>query len=289
MTRFIYLCDTHLGSQGKGYHQLDSHPDRLPEIAAALTGWIKEQGNIDFVLHGGDMVNDGTEEQIHQAVELFQWPVPVYLCLGNHDLAQPESIKHWMTAGSSFFDGGQPDFLVNAQDCVIHVLPNHWCDRPFYWEKAQAPHLRPEQSTTFERQYQAHRGRPQILLTHSPVFGLPPEQTGFSEPFHAPTPEFTNSILAQVMGHSDLLCVLGAHSHLNMRVERDGVHFVTASALVEVPFEFKLFECDKDTIGMRTISLTNYISITSDPDPAKSFVQGDDSVRTFTASRPSGQ
>lgn len=286
MTRFVYLCDTHLGSQGRGYHQLTPHPDRLPEIVAALTGWMQGQGNIDFVLHGGDMVNDGTAEQINQALELFRWPVPVYLCLGNHDLAQPESLNHWLTTGSSFFVGGQPNFLIEAADCAIHVLPNHWCERPFYWEQAQDCHLHPEQISAFERQYDAHRGRTQILLTHSPVFGLPPEQTGRPEPYHAPAGEFTESILAMVKGRSDLLCVLGAHSHLNMRVEQSGVQFVTASALLEEPFEFKVFECDGNTLKMETISLGDRLGWHLEPNPEKHFVGGADSFRSFMASRP---
>ena len=43
-------------------------------------------GPVDFVLHGGDMIDSTREEHIDRAAEMFRLSVPVYLCLGNHDL-----------------------------------------------------------------------------------------------------------------------------------------------------------------------------------------------------------
>ena len=51
-----------------------------------LDKWIQSHPGIDFVLHGGDMVDLATVENIRAARDLFSLSVPVYLCLGNHDM-----------------------------------------------------------------------------------------------------------------------------------------------------------------------------------------------------------
>jgi hypothetical protein len=85
-------------------------------------------------------------------------------------------------------------------------------------------------------------------------------------------------ITEQVTGlasvHRNLNCVPGAHSHMNMRVNHDGVDFITVSSLIETPFEAKLFEVTSERIGMTTISLGPALAFDAEYDVDKSFVQG---------------
>jgi len=281
MTRFVYLSDTHLGADGLGWHQQKGYPERLREIVAALNDWIRQDGRIDFVLHGGDMTDVGTMDCIQQASDLFKLPVPIHLCLGNHDLTETTSLKNWLEVCPEFFIGGRPEYTVETEECFLHVIPNHWGDIPYCWIDTQNPHFLQNQVMIMDAQSARAAARPQILLTHSPVFGLPPEQTGMAEPFHEREMAFTETVVEWVKKQSRLVCVLGGHNHLNMRVEHAGVNYVTVSALTEVPFEFKVFEIGPGSLTMETISLASQLSFRSEYDDSKSYVQGREKERTL--------
>ena len=79
-----------------------------------------------------------------------------------------------------------------------------------------------------------------------------------------------------------MACVLGAHNHLNMCVEQDSVDYVTASSLVEAPFEFKLFELTPTEMTMSTISLADSLDVDVKYDSDKAFVQGRPVDREFS-------
>jgi hypothetical protein len=110
-------------------------------------------------------------------------------------------------------------------------------------------------------------------MTHSPVHLIPPGQTGFDAPFHAPIETFTATVSRLAEKHS-VLGVLGAHSHANMRKELNGVNYITVSSFVESPFEFKCFEISEDSISMKTLNLMNRIEFDADYDWDKTFAQG---------------
>ena len=57
MTKFVYIADSHVGAGETGYHQQPRYADRLPELIVLLDAWIQQNSDIDFVLHGGDMVD----------------------------------------------------------------------------------------------------------------------------------------------------------------------------------------------------------------------------------------
>ncbi len=58
------------------------NPEKFTEILAAAAGH-----NPAFILHAGDLTNDGTADQLREAVALLEaCPVPVVVIAGNHDL-----------------------------------------------------------------------------------------------------------------------------------------------------------------------------------------------------------
>jgi DNA repair exonuclease SbcCD nuclease subunit len=274
MTRFIYLADSHYGANPLGYQQQRGYPERLREIVDALREYLAREKDIAFVLHGGDMIDATTDDNIRAAAKLFDLDVPVYLCLGNHDLTTLDALQRWLRLAPHLFPGGQPEYSVSTEDCLIHVVPNHWEARPYYWESLQETHLRPKQFDFLKTALASSPDRPHLLLTHGPVFGLPPEQTGLAAPYHAPNAGFTNAISSLATEYPHLRCVLGAHNHLNMCVAHGGAHFVTASAFVETPFEIKLFEVAAGTISMLTITLADRMNVIGAYDFNKTFVQG---------------
>jgi 3',5'-cyclic AMP phosphodiesterase CpdA len=282
MTKFIYVADSHCGANPQQYKQQRPYTEKLPEIISALKKFIAEEKDISFLLHGGDLVDVTSENNIRAAAELFDLEIPVHLCLGNHDLTTPDALQQWLQFAPQFFPNTQPDFSLLTDDCIIHIAPNQWGSAPYYWEEEQRPHFLPQQKTFLENALSAAANRPHLLLTHAPVFDLPPEQTGLNQSLHAPNAEFNETICELAARHPHLLCVLGAHSHLNMCVQRGGTHFVTASALVETPFECKVFEVTRECMAMRTITLGNRMNELGEYDFSKTFVQGRAVDRAFS-------
>ena len=264
-----------------GFQQQKGYPEMLPEILAALCDHPTFRHGIDFVLHGGDMIAATSEEHILAATKAFDLAVPVYLCLGNHDLTAPDAIDQWLSLAPQFFKGGSPNYTIASGDCVVHVTPNHWGETPFYWDGSQRPHFRPDQLDQLSHELRAGPEVPRIILTHSPAHGLPKAQTGLADPYHSPGETFGEQVTTFAASHENAWCVLGAHNHLNMCINRGGTEFVTVSSLVETPFEFKLFEVSPERMVMTTMSLAPDLAFDHIYDASKSFVQGRDIDRCF--------
>ena len=186
MTRFIYIADTHLGTTRMAYQQQQGYPEKLKSILSELDAWIRKDGEVDFVLHGGDMINSATEANIREARDVFRLSVPVYLCLGNHDLTAPDAVDMWLAEAPEFFPGKSPDYFLQFGSGFVHVIPNQWCEIPYYWSDKQEPYFLPHQIVSMDEILKKYPNAVHILATHSPVFGIPVEQTGFDDLLHSP-------------------------------------------------------------------------------------------------------
>ena len=281
MSKFILISDTHLGANPMFYQQQKGYPEHLDLIVKALKEFITEQGDIDFVLHAGDMIDFTSDQNIDKASRVFDFSIPLYLCLGNHDLTTPDSREKWLNLAPQFFLSGNSDFTIIRDDCAVHIAPNQWCETPYFWDDSQEPFFLNEQKKSLKTQFLNTSGRHNIFVTHCPVYGLPKEQTGKDVEIHAPAQKFTQECLTILKNCGDLKCVISGHTHLNMRREKNSIHYVTASSLSEVPFEFKCFEIDHDKLTMQTYSLENYIDMKFEYNPDRAFVQGRRLDRTF--------
>ena len=272
--RFIYLADTHVGLESSGYHQQPNYPGRLPEILSALRDWMRGQPPVDFILHGGDMADAGTPANIERAAELFTFPVPVALCLGNHDLKGEGALREWLARAPFLFPGGGPEFVRSDADAVLAVVPNHWDERPYVWEKTQTPRFAPGQIAAARAAWSRSPTAVHLLATHCPVFGLPPEQTGMDLPFHAPDEGFTRAAMELTPPAGSVRLVLSAHNHMNSCLRRNGSAFATASALIETPFEFKLIEITSGRIRLRTFGLRDRVGFVAEYDERRHYALG---------------
>ncbi|HCN06384.1 MAG TPA: hypothetical protein DIT01_00510 [Lentisphaeria bacterium] len=281
MTRFIYISDTHMGADEVKLRQ-QGYPEHIAEILMALKTYLHGQGDIDFVLHGGDMINTLSDAGIIAAVTAFDWGVPVHLCLGNHDLDAPNAVERWLALSPGFFgDSGKPMYTVATEDCRIHVVPNHWCEEPYYWRDSLDSQFSTDQLAYLTEALDSEPDLPHIVQTHSPVFEVPEGQTVLAEPLDPAASAFTAAFIELVSRHPNLKCVLGGHNHMNMHVVHEGVHFVTSSALVEVPFEFKVIEVAPGAMAMSTVSLNDSLRFDAVYDAEKAYVQGRESDRSF--------
>lgn len=284
MTRFIYISDTHVGAPGEGYHQQSCYADRLPELLHHLDTWIQHNAGVDFVLHGGDMVDQVSVASVRTAGTLFTLSVPVYLCLGNHDMTHLNALDIWLREAPDFFPQGTLDYTINCDGAKIHVLPNHWCEKPVYWDWGELrAHFRDEQLRFLKTVTASAIAESHVLCTHSEITAVPTAQTGFTEPFHRPYQPFVETVTAWVQQMPHLRCVLSGHNHINtcVAINESGARAITASGFSETPFEFKVIDLEPGRLAMRTENLFTSCEFTADYDFDKTFVQGRLKDRAF--------
>lgn len=274
--KFIYLADTHIGGDDNdGYFQQPRYISRISGLMECLAQWIDVRRDIDFVIHGGDVVEEANVTNIVLAAKLFRkLPCPVYAALGNHDLTSHKSLSLWLNLATDFFPGNSADFHLVYADTALEFLTSHWGKKPYLWmpEEPQVPYLLPEQ---WERLISGgeHHHAVSVIVTHAQVFGLPCAQTGMELPLHPSAGNFS-ALMQDNLNKSQIRLVLGAHNHMNMHVKLDGVHYVTVSAFSESPFEFKVFEFKDNKLSMQTIALSGIAGFRSNYDFDKTFVQG---------------
>ena len=284
MTRFVFLTDTHLGAtNGVGYTQQPRYADRLGELVALLDDWIAHQdgAGIDFVLHGGDMVDVVTDRTLAAARGTFDLSVPLYLALGNHDLTAPDSAALWLSEAPLFFPAGQLAYSLSDADWMLHVLPTQWCEVPYTWADEQNPHFLPEQLASLEATLAHHPDLVHLVCAHAQVMPVPADQIGRPEPYHAPLRSYQDVVGKLIRRFPQVKAVIGGHNHINTHSFLGGAHVVTASAFTEAPFEFKVFEVSADHLSMETVPLMSRASSRADYNWDKAFVQGRHCDRAF--------
>lgn len=277
--RFIYIADTHFGGNDqKGFMKQPRYLKYSDAMVAALAEWIKEDGDIDFILHAGDLVDEFSPEKVEYACALLAClNRPVYLALGNHDLTEPQAVEYWLKHASHLFYNSKADYCFKIENIVFDIRCLSWGREPYWWQntESQCPYwtAKPEKKFFKNAAYK-------ILVTHSPVFGIPVGQTGFMESFHSPPEDFTSMVMDEIKENRYDL-VLGAHNHMNMCMLHNDTAFITVSAFAEAPFEFKLFEIDDYGIKMQTISLAKRMPFKFNYDDQSSYVQGRTCDRTL--------
>jgi len=281
MAKFIYLADTHCGAEAMGYFQQPAYPEHLPALAGLLDEWIRRAGDVDFVVHGGDVVDDATSGNVRRARDVFSLSVRTYACLGNHDMTVPDAPALWLAEGAELLAGGELNFTIDGDGWAVHVMPNHWCDQPYYWDDEQDAYFLSEQLLRVESAIAAAPRATHILITHSPVLPVPPAQTGLDRPFHGPNESFTQAVLALAARQPGLRAIFSAHTHINMHVQHAGAHYVTVSSFVETPFEFKVVEVDASGVKMDTVSLAGEAGFETAYDDERAYVQGRPEDRAF--------
>lgn len=288
MTKFIFLSDSHVSMPGghMAYTQQKSYVHKIKDILICLDDWIKEEGDkgekIDFIIHGGDMIND-TATDINLARKLFDLSVPVYLCLGNHDLTVKNSFELWLKEAPEFFLDKSPNFTIHSDNTLIHIIPNQWEVEPYYWKSSLIPYYLPDQLKALEQKLAKYPNSIHFLITHTSILGIPTSQTGLHFPYFESGQEFTQQIMGFIEKYPQIRGVFHGHTHLNAHIKQKNInaHFISAPAFSETPFEFKVIEVTPSFITMKTYNLMDKVDFKVEYNFNKTFVQGRSIDRSF--------
>lgn len=287
-TRFLYITDTHWGARpNEGYAVQPRDPSKADALYQGLRQWLAQQDPpIDFVLHGGDVINDGTPEQIIDATQkLTALGTRVMVCLGNHDLQQAGSMANWRKHHQGLLPDESGSFAVTFPDCHLYVLNHHWhsIDPPHFWDqsKPQSPVLDDKQRSDFEA-FAVNADRPIVLAIHAPVQGVVLTQEGKQVELHPPDPAWRQYILSAIDRFDAIKLVLTAHAHINTLGHEKQCVIAGTSAFSETPYEAKLVALDGKQITIQTLVFGDILKVAGDYRPEKAYAQGNDAQRNLS-------
>ncbi|HAI10685.1 MAG TPA: hypothetical protein DCM28_03215, partial [Phycisphaerales bacterium] len=233
MTTFCYLTDTHFGyTVNEGYSMQPRHPEPVDKVLAGFREWLSENP-VDFVLHGGDLVEHGNAKLIKTFAEKFtSLPIPAYLCLGNHDLDSPESFELWQQHHMGLLPGDNPNFHVECEDVNLYVIAVSYAGapQPYFWETAHIPVISDQQKQDLEH-YLAASTKPVILCTHVQVNAIPSSQTGLCGEVGEPDSKYQRYLIDLARRFPTLHLIMTGHNHVNTLARFGNLITMTTNAL----------------------------------------------------------
>ena len=255
---FAVVTDTHCGQpECKGVH----NPGSGPAIPARLQALGQTLSDCDFVVHVGDVIDNGQRETAELAVEILRgWPCPVYVCLGNHDAMTPDGRAMWLDVYPEAFPGGRLWSSFEHRGLKVIVLDAWWRNRAGelldHWLPAagcvwKAPD---EQLAWLEQELAAQPETPTIVVHHPLSMPLTARLTGTVDG-HIPPEDDNAALLAILSAHPQVRCLFGGHAHAHQIEHRDGLWQVATGALCEYPYEYRRVTVDGDSLSIETVTL----------------------------------
>lgn len=279
--KFIFISDTHFGGKDlTGFQMQPRYVEHHREIICALDRLAKSE-NAEFVIHGGDLTDDGSADEIKMVSEQFKkyLSVPLILALGNHDCMQDDCEKLWLNGAPEFFPGGTPDTTIIRDGVRLDVLSLFWgkSDRKWRHEDGQIIRLSEEQYALLRS---GRQDLPRVLAMHCQLRPAWKERTGLPEDLMVPENDFAAAGDALIKEFSPVLTLSG-HIHINL-LDKIGDTFAAAVASTsETPFDCKVVEITPGKAAMRTVSLAPELGFTPQYREQNRYVQGDESIRNF--------
>lgn len=252
---------------------------RSPEIADAIVSTVTALAP-DFVVHCGDVTDDGALASFHQAKKVMdRMGCPYYLTLGNHDTFQPGT----RGAITGLFENGDGTFYYARDlgglrfvflDCAYWIRrdgqEDEHIDRDIYKAGGYLG-IGPskEELDWLKKELAANEGTPTIVVAHTPILSKPTFPVGSlpnGQPVkHAPSP-YTD-IAEYCVGHKKLMqtitsarnvrAVLTGHWHIFDVVSKDGIHHCQTGSMIEFPFEMRLAQISDGHMSITAVPLND--------------------------------
>jgi 3',5'-cyclic AMP phosphodiesterase CpdA len=255
-TVFLFLTDSHIGGTRQGFQQQPRHTELREAIFDGVGRAAREQG-AELVIHGGDLTDHGTPQEIAEAHRLLEKVgVPAAFCMGNHDLMTPEAMDSWK--GDTPAAHRMADTLIPLNGADVILLNNVWRfgeQWGWYWDAMQPVEgLLENQLQWLEKILAQSPNRQAVVAIHSPLDALPPELTGAPGPVHLVQAGYADALNQVLDRHQRVKLVLSGHNHVTSAARHGGRVHTSTSAITEPPFEFRLIRATPRSLRMETLA-----------------------------------
>ncbi len=257
--RIAYLTDSHLGADGRGYHQQACWVGGLKTIMRRLGDLLCEH-EVDLVIHGGDMVDDARTELIGPALDqLAALGRPVLGCLGNHDVCAPDAMALWTNEVGRHAGITLADAHREFDECDVYVLNNYWDDGRgpvLYWDPAPPYRYQPcvtdEQLAWLDSHLAKRHDRLAIIAVHTQLDRVPASDPRLHDYIPRAYPAALNELFDR---HRHVRLVLSGHCHVTALADHGQRVHLTTAATCEIPFHVRLIEIHDRGINVETHEL----------------------------------
>lgn len=285
MLKIAYITDSHLGAHADGFHQQPCWVGGLPTLLDRLRQFIAAQ-EIDLLVHGGDLVESATPEQIDQSLaQIASLGVPVLMCLGNHDVCRQGAFAQWRKAVGAHDAITLADAHHQTDEADLYILNNHWTAdgrTGMFWDPTPpfryVPGWADGQLAWLDERLARFRDRPAIVIVHTQVDAIH-TQTMPELDEYIPD-QYTLPFKAVLDRHAHCRLVLCGHCHVTASVAHGPRMHVTTGAFCEAPFQVRLLEVGQRAIGVSTVTMgptPDGLNI----DPARAWTLGEKADRQF--------
>lgn len=265
--RFVYITDTHLGSNEHGHQMQPRYLGHDEKLFDGLARWLK-QHDVSFVIHGGDIVEHGTREEIEYASQLCdRLDVPVYVSLGNHDLMLSDSMDNWKNLGRTshgpMLPEGKDCFAIDVGPVVIVVITHHWhseLDHRWILEDGQDVRIGQRQEDTL-LSLLGDGNRPAIAATHMLLNPISAAQRNAEEPLYPPPPTYLESWQRIAAARPNLRLVLAGHNHTHTHFDHGNFISCSTASYAERPAQLRLVTIDDEKIHVETHTLAGALDL----------------------------
>ena len=281
-TSFLIIADTHFVVPGAGQDMTWWNrmlKTQSSEIADSIVSTVTAL-DPDFVVHCGDITDNGTLASFHQAKEVMdRLCCPYYVTLGNHDTWQPGTRE----AIAGLFENAHGKFYYARDlgglrfvflDCAYWIRRDGQEDEHIDWNVYRAGGYlgigpSEEELNWLARELVANGDMPTIVVCHTPVFSKSTYPVG-SLPRGKPVKQDVSpyaDFAGYCVGHKKLMqmitsaggvrAILTGHWHIFDIACNDGVYHCQTGSMIEFPFEMRLARVTDGRLSMTTVGLND--------------------------------
>ncbi|MBC8101250.1 MAG: metallophosphoesterase [Cytophagales bacterium] len=246
LCRFALITDTHVQRVGQSEWMNIKMGGAAPAALRDTLRALASEG-VSFVQHGGDMTEGATRDEFALLSSVLRdQPLPVYGCLGNHDVYHAESRADALDLLSRHFPSGALDYTYRHGGLRFVVLD----------ENISNPKTRDAKRRWLEAALQQDRKTPTIVVWHyAPLNRGGVSNCGFRlEDWSKAGRE---SLLDLVRAAPHVVATLNGHDHWDEVNVRDGLTHLQNAAFVEWPNSYRVFRVYPDRVEWEVRQVAN--------------------------------
>ena len=279
-TSFLVLSDTHFCDPAAAKDMTwwnKMLKTRSPEIADSMVSTVNAW-NPDFVLHCGDLTDDGTLPSFQYAQSVMdRMSCPYYVVLGNHDTFQ----RGTREAISGLFENTDGKFYYARNLCGLRFVfldCAYWIRRDGREDEHLDRNLykaggylgigpSEEELTWLERELGNNRTIPTIVVGHTPMCSKSTYPVG-SLPTGKPVRQHPTcysdfaeycvryeSVMQTIRSAGNVKAVLAGHWHIFDVTCNDGTYHCQTGSMIEFPFEMRWVQVNEGYASMTPVGL----------------------------------
>jgi|GEM_PF-119356 len=275
---FAVFADTHLGKGRQNWVNVKMDEPAIAELGNSFKRLRKE--GVAFAFIAGDMTDFGTRPQIESlARTIKESGLPVYGCIGNHEVFTAGSRTNLTTLIPGLFPSGKTQYVLDRPPLRFIVLDGSWWrDRDGNaleaYDKSKAVRIvpKPEEIDWLRQTLAADIRTPTLVMWHYPFYS---KRGVTSCGYQLGDPVIWNpDVMALLQAAPNVAATLNGHIHYNAMNTYHGIVCLENAAFVEWPNLYRVARVYSDRIEweVRQVHNRGFVSESLLPEKALTWM-----------------